>query len=788
MVQEIKILGKSGPELNEISRQYLLALNQKEMETVQDYFSRLGRNPKDIELETIAQTWSEHCIHKTFRGVIEYEEDGKKEIIDNLLKSTIIRETKELNKDYCLSVFEDNAGIVEFTEGLGIAFKVETHNHPSALEPYGGAETGIGGVIRDILGVGLGAKPILNTDIFCFGSLDYPYEKLPPGVLHPRRVYKGVVSGVRDYGNRMGIPTANGAILFDEGYLANPLVYCGTLGLIPKNKIKKSVKPGDLILVIGGRTGRDGIHGATFSSLSLKKGISASVVQIGAPITEKKFLDVLLVARDRNLFRSITDCGAGGLSSAVGELGQKTGADVYLDKVPLKYAGLACWETWVSEAQERMVLVVPPGNKKTIADLFASEGVEATFIGKFTGNGRLRLFDKKKKVGDLETSFLHKGIPRVYWKAVYHTSKVSEPDLPNNVDYEGVLKALLSHYNIASKEKVIRQYDHEVQGQTVLKPFAGFDGPSDAVILKPLLTKGNTGIVVSNGINLYGEIDPYLSAGNAVDEALRNLVAVGGNPERASLLDNFCWGDVKDPEILGSLVRASRACYDIGKGFGVPFISGKDSLNNYFVTEEGERMSIPPTLLISGLSVIEDIRYAVSMDLKESGNLIYLLGVTEGSETGGSHYLKILKKNGGEVPNIDVESAKKRMITLHRAMISGLVLSCHDLSEGGLGVAVAEMAFSGRIGIEIDLRKSVYNDGKRRSDRVLFSESASRFLVEVTPENQSAFETLFTGQPISLIGKTIKEPLLKISGLDGENILAGDIIALGEIWRNSLPW
>ncbi len=787
MVREIKILGKNSAALRKVSRKYLLALNEKEMQIIQNYFQRLGRNPRDIELEMIAQTWSEHCVHKTFRGIIEYEEDGKKEVINDLLENTIFKETRQLNAPHCLSVFQDNAGVVEFNNEYGIAFKVETHNHPSALEPYGGAETGIGGVIRDVLGVGLGAKPILNTDVFCFGPLDYPYEKLPPSVLHPRRIYKGVVSGVRDYGNRMGIPTANGAILFDEGYITNPLVYCGTVGLIPKDKVKKEVRAGDLILVIGGRTGRDGIHGATFSSLSLQKGISASVVQIGAPITEKRFLDVLLVARERNLYRSITDCGAGGLSSAIGELARHLGADVYLERVPLKYAGLDPWEIWVSEAQERMVLAVPPEHKEEIKKLFESEDVEATFVGEFTGTGILRLFYKGSEVGNLDTTFLYQGLPKNPRRAVYHTPHTSQPNLPEKVDCRKILKRLLSHPNIASKEKVIRQYDHEVQGQTVIKPLGIFDGPSDGVVLKPLIFQDNRGIVVSCGINLYGKLDPYLSATNAIDEALRNLTAVGGNPEVASLLDNFCWGDVNDPQELGALVRAARGCYDAGLGFGVPFISGKDSLNNYFVTEDGRRISIPPTLLISAISILEDVACAISSDLKRPGDLIYLLGETKGEEIGGSHYLKILKVDGGAVPKVNVAESKKRMVTLHQAIREGLVRACHDLSEGGLAVAAAEMAFGGKTGLKIDLKRVIYS-GRERSDLVLFSESASRFLVEVEPQKKKRFEALFGGQKYSLVGEAIELPILKVYGLDGSLIIHEDLEGLFHLWKDSLIW
>ncbi|MCX5641952.1 MAG: AIR synthase-related protein [Candidatus Omnitrophica bacterium] len=387
----------------------------------------------------------------------------------------------------------------------------------------------------------------------------------------------------------------------------------------------------------------------------------------------------------------------------------------------------------------------------------------------------------------MKTSFLYDGLPRIRRKAIYRTPSFKKPDLSRKSDYPNILKLLLSHHNIASKEKVIRQYDHEVQGQTILKPLVSFGGPSDAVVLKPLHIKGKKGIVVSNGLNLYGKFDPYLSAANAIDEALRNLVAVGGDIQNASLLDNFCWGDTGDPEILGSLVRAARACYEIGSGFGTPFISGKDSLNNYFVTEEGARISIPPTLLISAVSVIRDASRVVSMDLKEAGNLLYLLGETKGEELGGSHYLRILKQDGGRVPEVNVAKAKKRMIALHEAINSGLVFSCHDLSEGGLAVSAAEMAFGGMIGLEIDLRQVLYS-GPACPDAILFSESASRFLVEVSPANRTKFEKLFPDHSFGCIGETIKKPVLKVKGLNKSTIISEDLKALFRIWKGSLPW
>ena len=394
-VKEIEILTADDTELMRISREGTLSLSLDEMHTIQAHFGTLGRNPTDVEIETIAQTWSEHCVHKTFKSTILYSEAGKEpEQIDGLFPSYIQRATEEIAKSWCVSVFSDNAGIIEFDEQFNLVFKVETHNHPSAIEPYGGAGTGIGGVIRDSLGTGLGAKPILNTDVFCFGMPDTPYSQLPKGTLHPKRVFKGVVAGVRDYGNRMGIPTANGAILFDSRYTANPLVFCGNVGLIPRNRCDKSVEPGDLVVAIGGQTGRDGIHGATFSSAELDDTSESlgSVVQIGNPIMEKKIVDALLQARDRNLYRSITDCGAGGFSSAVGEMGEHIGAEVHLERVSLKYEGLAPWEIWLSEAQERMVIAVPPENLEELMDIMEAEVVEATVLGSFTDTHRLQVF------------------------------------------------------------------------------------------------------------------------------------------------------------------------------------------------------------------------------------------------------------------------------------------------------------------------------------------------------------------------------------------------------------
>jgi len=569
-------------EIREAGEQF--SFTEDEFKAITAYFQNLGRRPSDVELETLAQTWSEHCVHKTFKARIRLGE----EVIDNLIQNTIMKVTEELEKPWCLSVFADNAGAIDFDGQRALCFKVETHNHPSAIEPYGGAATGIGGVVRDPLGTGLGAKPILNTDVFCFAPPDFPHQKLPKGVLHPRRIFKGVRAGVADYGNRLGIPTLNGAVLFDERYLANPLVFCGTLGLLPKELAPRGQQqPGDLVVLVGGRTGRDGIHGVTFASEQLSEESSAasfSAVQIGNPIVEKKVIDTLLQARDRHLYSRITDCGGGGLSSAVGEMGADTGVRVYLDRVPLKYAGLSYTEIWVSESQERMVLAVPPEKASELLTLFAREDVEAVVIGEFTDDKHLKLFYQGNRVCDLDMEFLHHGIPQVSRQATWTPPRHPEPDFACPDDLGEALLGILSSWNVCSKEWVIRQYDHEVQGASVLKPLVGKenDGPGDAAIIRPVLGS-EMGAIVACGINpRYGEIDPYWMAASAIDEALRQIIAVGGDLSRIALLDNFCWGDVQEPEILGALVRAARACYDMALVYETPFISGKDSLYNEF--------------------------------------------------------------------------------------------------------------------------------------------------------------------------------------------------------------
>lgn len=819
---EIKLIGLSDKALLALSKKAVLSLSLVEMKTVQQYFKKLKRNPTDIELETIAQTWSEHCKHKTLTGIIEYKETVggsepgvhsksktkakiKTKVYNNLLKETVFRATKELDLPWCISVFKDNAGVIEFDETNGIAFKVETHNHPSALEPYGGAATGIGGVIRDILGVGLGAKPLANTDIFCFGDPNLPWKKLPKGMLHPKRIAKGVVSGVRDYGNRMGIPTVNGAVYFDDAYTSNPLVYCGTMGIIPKTMAFKEVKPGDLVLVAGGRTGRDGIHGATFSSVKLDKETDVSAVQIGNPIVEKKVMDTMLQARDLGLYRAVTDCGAGGLSSAVGELGEGTGVRVNLEKVSLKYEGLTPWEIWVSEAQERMVFAVPREHKYRILEIFAAENVDAAFIGEFTSDHKLTVMYGTDIIASLDMEFLHNGVPKVKNLAVWSASVGETAKAPARADYGGDLKALLGSLSICSREWIIRQYDHEVQGQTIVKPLQGpaltEQGPGDAAVIWPYTIADSVeriadskdekrkykGIVLSNGMNPeYGKIDAYWMAASAIDEALRNAVCAGADIERIAILDNFCWGNPYRPEVLGSLVRAAEACYDMAIIYKTPFISGKDSLHNEYAIN-GKHYSIPGSLLISAVGIIKDVRKAVTMYLKEEGNLVYIVGETK-NELGGSAYCKKLGIKGGSVPKVDAASSLRSMKALGSAIEAGLVRSAHDCSEGGLAVAAAEMAFAGHKGLAIDLAKVRAGHENMTDSELLFSESNSRFVIEVRPKDAKAFEKIMEGNALSQAGSVSAKGTVEFKGLGGKTIIKEDTDSLYKAWADTLKW
>lgn len=755
VVEIIALRKLDDKQLLALSSERRAALDVHEMRAIQNYYRSIDRDPTDVEFETIAQTWSEHCSHKTFRADITVQSSlaQKNEIIHGLLKTYIRAATESIAAPWVWSAFVDNAGIIDFDDEYQVSFKVETHNHPSAIEPFGGANTGLGGVIRDVLGVS--AKPIAATDIFCFGPQNIDLQALPEGTLHPRRISSGVVAGVQDYGNKTGIPTVNGAIWYDAGYTANPLVFCGCVGLAPKNKHPRDPKPGDRVIVLGGRTGRDGLRGATFSSMTMDAQtghVAGASVQIGDPIIAKGLIEVVTRARDLELYHAITDCGAGGFSSAVGEMASTIGAEVDLTHVQLKYQGLVPWEIWLSEAQERMVMAVPAKKLAALQQICETFDIELTDIGEFTNSKKLVIHYGDKTVLQLANDFLFEGMPKK--KLVADISPVPSTSknglITNNKnDAAAILLKLLAHPNIASKENVIRRYDHEIQGGTVIKPLTGVqnDGPSDACVLKPQGTKGMRGIVLSNGLNPeFGKYDAYAMALSVIDEAIRNAVAVGADPSRIAILDNFCWGDPNRPETLGALVEAARGCHDAALHYQTPFISGKDSLNNEYLGADSQRHAIPATLLISALGIIENINCAITMDFKKPGNIIYLLGETK-TELMGSHFLLCggETENLGHVPDMPLQAPTLYRV-LHQAIQNKLIRACHDLSEGGFAVAVAEMCIAGRLGCAISL-------DTRDITTALFSESNGRFIVEIEPQSCAAFEACFTGELVPLITK-----------------------------------
>jgi len=838
LVQSVLLRGLDDAALVRMSREAHLFLSLEEMRAVQGFFDERGREPTDIELETIAQTWSEHCVHKTLKSTIRFtgkipNADARPGhvvnrdetiTIHNLMKSTIAAATNELMADgldgWLLSVFVDNAGIIKFDDEMAVCFKVETHNHPSALEPYGGAATGIGGCIRDIIGTGLAAKPIASTDIFCVG---YPNhfsvgsgvengvagedggKALPAGCLHPRRILTQIAGGVRDYGNRMGIPTVNGAVYFDDRYVGNPLVYVGCVGEMPIDKTTGDAQVGDHIIVLGGRTGRDGIHGATFSSAELTDSHAdefSHAVQIGNAITEKKTLDAILKMRDHEegcLFSAITDCGAGGFSSAVGEMGEEIGADVYLDRAPLKYDGLSYTEIWISEAQERMVLAVPERNIAEIRKICEIEEVEVCDLGTFgTENRELILNYGDTEVGRLAMGFLHDGIPTPTREARWEDNLNIKNDQSGSeiaseeLSVSDTLLALLAHPNIASKHWIVRQYDHEVQGRTVVKPFVGEDrvGPSDGAVMLP--KRGSyRGLAIANGLATGFADDPYAMTTAAVDECVRNLVCVGTNPKRIAILDNFCWPSCGKPENLGMLVLAAEACYDSAKAFRTPFISGKDSLNNQFTTQSGETIEIPPTLLISGFGIVKDVRRCVTMDAKQAGNLLVMVGETTGN-LGGAHLWLVLQSNNNKISDIDrlivpqtnLELAPRLAEGVADLIEKGFVKSAHDCSEGGVLVAAAEMAFAGKVGLDIDL--SELPTGIHHLDQFTkaFAESTSRYLLEVKQGDLKQVSQLLDDLPFAVIGEFNTS-----DRFTGESLqLDVSLDELVETWRAPLDW
>ncbi len=801
------------------------ALDFGELAAIRDYFAAEGRACTDVEFEMLAQTWSEHCFHKTFKAIIDIkngEKAGLPERVDNILRSYIKAATDEIAAPWIVSAFKDNAGIMEFDDEHDISFKVETHNHPSAIEPFGGANTGVGGVIRDVVAVS--ARPIAVTDVLCFGMPDLGKGKgrgepvacgPAAGGLSVDHIRTGVVAGVQDYGNKMGIPTVNGGIHYHAKYAANPLVYCGCAGIAPKGAFFSKPRVGDRIVSLGGRTGRDGIRGATFSSMTMDGATldtAGSSVQIGAPIVEKKVTEIILAARDAGLYTGITDCGAGGLSSAVGEMASELGGDIELSEVRLKYSGLAPWEIWLSEAQERMVIAVPPENMKALAALCDNNDVEYCDLGHFTGDGRLVVHYRGEPILDLDCEFLHGGMPRRH--LITSAPKVPASKAPalkvpaptgissSSHPLETLYAEVMSHHAIASKEWAIRRYDHEVQGGTKIGPFAGAtqSGPADAAVIKPLETKGRKGIAISNGFNpRYGEADSYNAAASAIDEAVRNAVASGADPDRIAIVDNFCWGDPLKPENVWTLLRAAKACRDVSVAHRAPFFCGKDSFNNEFEGPDGSRIAIPPSLLISAMGIVPDIARSPTTDLKSESGILYLVGefspvfpasvlqdILSGQE-GQDEALSGEMNYGGPGPAFSGISPNVYR-KLHSAILKSQVLSCHDLSEGGLGAALAEMCIGGELGADIDLKAAekaafaLAASGEPRNwphpatgkdELLLFGETNGCFLAEIAPENTTDFEASMAGLPCRPIGRVSRESRISIALLGGNALSVG---------------
>ena len=806
------VLPEDPKELVALSDQMVLSLTEQEMLTIKNYFekqvdkakrSELGlpeNEPTDIELEILAQTWSEHCCHKIFASNIEYENpEGDKEKIKSLFKTFIYNSTKEIIKDsdFVKSVFWDNAGVIKFTDDWSISIKAETHNSPSALDPFGGAMTGIVGVNRDIIGTGIGNRPIFNTDVFCFASPYYD-KPIPPRLMHPRQIFKGVHAGVRDGGNESGIPVVNGSIVFDERFLGKPLVFCGTGGLVPAKvngepSENKTIVPGDRIVVCGGRVGKDGIHGATFSSAALTESSPVSAVQIGDPITQKKTLDFLMEARDLGLYRFITDNGAGGISSSVGEMAEQTnGAELDLTNVPLKYAGLDPWEIMISEAQERMSLAVPPENMEALQVLADRRGVEMTDIGQFTDSGYFQVSHQDKVICHMHMEFMHDGCPTLELKAKWQKPEFEEPkEFPSDLNEMGL--KLLARLNICSKESWVRQYDHEVQGMSVIKPFTGAknDGPSDAAVIRPLLDE-KKGLVVAHGIlPRYSDIDTYHMTACVIDEAVRSVIAVGGHLGEIAGLDNFCWpdpvqsADTPDGEFkLGQLVRSNQALKDYCIAYDLPCISGKDSMKNDYGKGD-EKISIPPTLLFTVIANLDDVEKATTIDFKDEGDLIYVVGQTK-KELGGSEYFAELGYVGNDVPQVDTATSIPLYKSLTESNKKQLVRSAHDISDGGLFVTLAESAFAGRIGIDVNLDTLDCSEALK-TDEKLFSETQSRLVISVNPAHKAEFEALFEGQSISMIGTVSADDRIEIKDGDAAAIDVNVEEAFGA-WHKTVNW
>ncbi len=809
--EELIKIGKEGiadkdghAEGRASTRRGPLALDLASMKAIKAYFVKLKRDPTDIELESLAQTWSEHCKHTIFANPIDDIKDGK--IIDGLYKTYIKGATNLIRRqkgkaDFCVSVFKDNSGGIIFDKDYLITHKVETHNSPSALDPFGGAITGIVGVNRDTIGFGLGAKPVANTYGFCFGQPNdtralFRDKNKTQKMLSPVRIMEGVIKGINVGGNCSGIPTLSGFVKFDDRYRGKPLVFAGTVGLIPRkngNKFlhEKKAKVGDYIVVIGGRVGLDGVHGATFSSVTMDSNSPATAVQIGDPITQKKLGDAIVKeARNMNLYNSITDNGAGGLSCSVAEMAKESGgAKVYLDKVPLKYLGLRPWEIWISESQERMTLSVPKKKWLTFQKLMATRGVEATAIGEFTNSGKCIVNYKGKKIMNLDMEFLHNGLPKQHLTTTPYEHTTPNPLLNKEGSYTKILEKLLAVNNLSGFSFISEQYDHEVQASSVLKPLSGRGRiNTDAQVFKPVLSS-NRGVVLSYGVYpSYGDINTYHMAACALDTAVRNIISAGGTLSHLAILDNFCWCSSYDQKRLAQLVDSVKACYDYSVGYGTPFISGKDSMFNDFkgYDEKGNpvAISIPPTLLISAISVMPDLNKTVSPEFKNAGDIIYLLGETN-DELGGGEYFKMLAKKtncaGNNVPKVDWKKNLKTYLALEQVIQKELLISSLSVTGGGLGIALAKACVGGMLGCNVSL--SDICGSKASADVKLFSESQGRILVSVSPKNVTRFEKIIKSIPYARLGKTEKNGKIIIT-YDKNKIVETNVKKLYKIYHS----
>ena len=781
----IPILALSTAELEALSKAMKLSLSADDMEAVRAYYKETGREPTDVELEVIAQTWSEHCKHRIFSAKIEHTRDGKTEVVDGVFKTFIRKISMDImasKPGFVLSAFTDNAGFIEVDPGLAVCLKVETHNHPSAIEPYAGANTGLGGVIRDILGAGKGAKPVASLDVFCFGRPDTKPEQIrAKDVIHPLGVMRGVVRGVRDYGNRMGIPTVAGAIQFDDTFCYNPLVFCGTAGVIPSADIPKEVTPGHLVIAVGGRTGRDGLKGATFSSAAL--GIDSheedqSAVQIGNPIEEKKVSDFILTARAQGLIAGLTDCGAGGFSSAAGEMLSETGGLIDLDKAPLKEPGMLSWQIFLSESQERMVLSADPAHLPALQKLADIYETELSVLGTSDGTGILKVQHHGRMVCELDCGRLHEA-PRLNLKGTWNTPVWQALPVLDETAAGADLKQVLGDFAIVSREPVIREYDHEVQGNTVLKPLAGAtgDAPQDGSVIR----LDGSSRLIALGLSLlpeWGKTDPYAMGLACMDECVRSLVICGANPDKIAVLDNYCMGNPHDPVELGGLVESARALAEAAVAYGTPFVSGKDSFYNYFQTEDGP-VSIPVTALISGMGIVEDSSHVTGASLRSDDSVLVLVGAAT-SDLGGSVYARQKGLKNLKVPVCDPVAAMALYRCAHEAIKEGFVLSAHDVSEGGLAVTLAEMAFSMKAGIEADLARGL------PAMVQLFSESPARFVLEIPAEDLESVQEIFAGQPCAVLGSTTGEHR-RLVIRQGAGLIVDEALAdLKSIWQGGL--